>query len=109
MDRPKEKLYENRIANIQWAGAGSYNFENFIIGENIDGNPDFYINLIIGLAIKYLGEREIQKLFDAWAYNFRRDRYDLALVYILEDFAYKKEVRERPVLKSIRLAYAQKL
>lgn len=108
MDRPKEKLYENRIANIQWAGAGSYDFENFIIGENIDGNPDFYINLIIGLAIKYLGEREIQKLFDAWAYNFRRDRYDLALVYILEDFAYKKEVRERPVLKSLRLAYAQK-
>ncbi|WP_311492813.1 VWA domain-containing protein [uncultured Anaerococcus sp.] len=108
MDRTKEKLYENRISNIQWAGARDYSFDNFIIGENIDGNPDFYINLIIGLAIKYLGKNEIQKLFDAWAYNFRRDKYDLALLYILEDFAYKKEISQRPVLKSLRIAYAQK-
>lgn len=108
MDRTKEKLYENRISNIQWAGACNYDFENFIIGDNIDGNPDFYINLIIGLAIKYLGEKEIQNLFETWTYNLRRDRYDLALLYILEDFAYKKEVGQRPVLKSLRLAYAQK-
>lgn len=108
MDRTKEKLYENRISNIQWAGACNYDFENFIIGDNIDANPDFYINLIIGLAIKYLGEKEIQNLFETWTYNLRRDRYDLALLYILEDFAYKKEVGQRPVLKSLRLAYAQK-
>lgn len=108
MDRTKEKLYENRISNIQWAGACNYDFENFIIGDNIDGNPDFYINLIIGLAIKYLGEKEIQNLFETWTYNLRRDRYDLALLYILEDFAYKKEVSQRPVLKSLRLTYAKK-
>lgn len=108
MDRTKEKLYENRISNIQWAGACNYDFENFIIGDNIDGNPDFYINLIIGLAIKYLGEKEIQNLFETWTYNLRRDRYDLALLYILEDFAYKKEVSQRPVLKSLRITYAKK-
>lgn len=108
MDRTKEKLYENRISNIQWAGACNYDFENFIIGDNIDGNPDFYINLIIGLAIKYLGEKEIQNLFETWTYNLRRDVYDLALLYILEDFAYKKEVSQRPVLKSLRITYAKK-
>nr|WP_072537780.1 vWA domain-containing protein [Anaerococcus mediterraneensis] len=108
MTRNKDQINENRIYNIQWAGAESYDFDNFIIGENIDGNPDFYLNLIIGLSIKYLGQEEIQNLFDTWAYNPRRDRYDLALIFVLEDFAYKKEIEKRPVLKSLRKSYAQK-
>ena len=108
MTRKQEQINENRIYNLQWAGASNYDFDNFIIGENIDGNPDFYLNLIIGLAIKYLGDKEIQNLFDAWAYNPRRDKYDLALIYLLEDFAYNKEIDKRPVLESLRRTYAQK-
>ena len=108
MDKSQEKINENRIFNLQWAGASNYDFENFIIGENIDGNPDFYLNLIIGLAVKYLGDEPIKNLFDSWAYNIKRDKYDLALLYILEEFAYKKEVKNRPVLKSLRIAYAEK-
>lgn len=108
MNKYNEEINENRINNLQWAGAESYEFDNFIIGENIDGKPDFYLNLIIGLAIKYLGYKEIKKLFDSWAYNIKRDKYDLALIYIIEDFAYNKEVKKRPVLKSLRKSYAKK-
>lgn len=103
-----KNINENRIANIQWAGSNAYDWDNFLIGENIDGNPDFYINLIIGLAIKYLGHEEIKNIFDKWAYNLRRDKYDMALLFVLEDFAYNKEIKERPVLESLRKAYAQK-
>lgn len=108
MDKSQEKINENRIFNLQWAGASNYDFENFIIGENIDGNPDFYLNLIIGLAVKYLGDEPIKNLFDSWAYNIKRDKYDLAFLYILEEFAYQKEVKNRPVLKDLRKAYAEK-
>ena len=108
MNKYNEEINENRINNLQWAGAESYDFDNFIIGENIDGNPDFYLNLIIGLAIKFLGYKEIKKLFDSWAYNIKRDKYDLALIYIIEDFAYNKEVTKRPVLESLRKSYAEK-
>lgn len=108
MDKSQEKINENRIFNLQWAGASNYDFENFIIGENIDGNPDFYLNLIIGLAVKYLGDEPIKNLFDSWAYNIKRDKYDLAFLYILEEFTYKKEVKNRPVLKSLRKSYAEK-
>ena len=108
MDKSQEKINENRIFNLQWAGASDYDFENFIIGENIDGNPDFYLNLIIGLAVKYLGDEPIKNLFDSWAYNIKRDKYDLAFLYILEEFAYQKEVKNRPVLKDLRKAYAEK-
>lgn len=108
MNRTLDIINENRIYNLQWAGAENYDFDNFIIGENIDGKPDFYLNLIIGLSIKYLGQEEIQNLFDTWASNPRRDRYDLALIYILEDFTYNKEIEKRPVLKSLRKSYAKK-
>lgn len=108
MNRAKDKIYENRIYNLQWAGATSYDFDNFIIGKNIDGNPDFYLNLIIGLAVKYLGHREIENLINTWTDNHRRDKYDLGLIYILEDFAYNKELGKRPVLESLRKSYAEK-
>lgn len=108
MNKYNEEINENRINNLQWAGAESYDFDNFISGSNIDGNPDFYLNLIIGLAIKYLGYIEIKKLFDSWAYNIKRDKYDLAFIYIIEDFTYNKEVVIRPVLESLRKSYAKK-
>lgn len=108
MNKDKKKINKNRIANIQWAAASDYTWDNFLVGENIDGNPDFYTNLIIGLSIKYLGHDQIKNLFDIWAYNLRQDRYDMALLYILEDFAYKKEIKERPVLEDLRKAYAEK-
>ncbi len=108
MNRSQDKIYENRIFNLQWSGATSYDFDNFIIGKNIDGNPDFYLNLIIGLAVKYLGHREIENLINTWTDNPRRDKYDLGLIYILEDFAYNKELGKRPVLEYLRKSYAEK-
>lgn len=108
MNKDQDKIYENRIFNLQWAGATSYDFDNFIIGENIDGNPDFYLNLIIGIAVKYLGHREIEKLINSWTDNPRREKYDLGLIYMLEDFAYNKELGKRQVLESLRKSFAEK-
>ena len=108
MNKNQDKIYENRIFNLQWAGATSYDFDNFIIGENIDGNPDFYLNLIIGIAVKYLGHREIENLINSWTDNPRREKYDLGLIYMLEDFAYNKELCKRSVLESLRKSFAEK-
>lgn len=108
MDKNSNYINENQIANIQRAGACDYTWDNFLIGENIDGNPDFYTNLIIGLSVKYLGSEPLKNLFDKWAYNLRRDRYDMALLFLLEDFAYNKEIKNRPVLENLREDYAEK-
>lgn len=108
MDKNSNNINENQIANIQRAGACDYTWDNFLIGENIDGNPDFYTNLIIGLSVKYLGSEPLKNLFDKWAYNLRRDRYDMALLFLLEDFAYNKEIKNRPVLENLRKDYAEK-
>ncbi len=85
-----------------------YDSEPFITGEDLSGNPDFYINLILGLSAKYFGSDKLEKLFSNWEYNFYRNKFDMFAIFILEDFIYKREVDSRKVLKSLRKNYAQK-
>lgn len=85
-----------------------YDSEPFISGEDLSGNPDFYINLILGLSAKYFGSDKLEKLFSNWEYNFYRNKFDMFAIFILEDFIYKREVDSRKVLKSLRKNYAQK-
>lgn len=101
----KEK---NRIKNVIWDGSMNYDSEPFITGQDISGNPDFYINLIIGLSAKYFGSENLEVLFSNWQYNLNRDKFDLFAVYLLDDFVYKKELSSRRVLTSLRETYAKK-
>lgn len=108
MTNKNSRKEENRIKNIIWDGSMNYDSEPFITGEDISGNPDFYINLIIGLSEKYFGSDNLEKLFSYWQYNLHRDKFDLFTIFLLEDFVYKKEVESRKVLSSLRRAYAEK-
>ena len=85
-----------------------YETEPFISGEDLSGNPDFYINLILGLSAKNFGSDKLEKLFSNWEYNFYRNKFDMFAIFILEDFIYKRKVKSRKVLKSLRKNYAQK-
>ena len=108
MTNKNSRKEENRIKNIIWDGSMNYDSEPFITGEDISGNPDFYINLIIGLSEKYFGGDNLEKLFSNWQYNLHRDKFDMFAIFLLEDFVYKKEVESRKVLSSLRRAYAEK-
>lgn len=108
MTNKNSKFQENRIKNVIWDGSMDYETEPFISGEDLSGNPDFYINLILGLSAKYFGSDKLEKLFSNWEYNFYRNKFDMFAIFILEDFIYKREVRSRKVLKSLRKNYAQK-
>ena len=101
----KEK---NRIKNIIWDGSMDYDKEPFITGEDISGNPDFYLNLIIGLSAKYFGSENLEKIFNNWQYNLYRDKFDLFAIFLLEDLVYEKEVMSRQVLTPLRKLYAEK-
>lgn len=107
MTNKNSKFQENRIKNVIWDGSMDYETEPFISGEDLSGNPDFYINLILGLSAKNFGSDKLEKLFSNWEYNFYRNKFDMFAIFILEDFIYKREVRSRKVLKSLRKNYAQ--
>ena len=85
-----------------------YLSEPFITGEDISGNPDFYLNLIIGLSAKYFGSENLEKIFNNWQYNLHRDKFDLFAIFLLEDLVYEKEVKSRKVLTALRKIYAEK-
>lgn len=108
MKNKNSRKEENRIKNIIWDGSMDYDNEPFITGEDISGNPDFYLNLIIGLSAKYFGSENLEKLFEIWEYNLNRDKFDLFAIFLLEDFVYEKEVKSREVLTSLRKIYAKK-
>lgn len=108
MTNKNSRKEENRIKNIIWDGSMDYLSEPFITGEDISGNPDFYLNLIIGLSAKYFGSENLEKIFNNWQYNLHRDKFDLFSIFLLEDLVYEKEVKSRKVLTSLRKIYAEK-
>ena len=108
MTNKNSRKEENRIKNIIWDGSMDYDKEPFITGEDISGNPDFYLNLIIGLSAKYFGSENLEKIFNNWQYNLYRDKFDLFAIFLLEDLVYEKEVKSRQVLTPLRKFYAEK-
>lgn len=108
MTNKNSRKEENRIKNIIWDGSMDYAKEPFITGEDISGNPDFYLNLIIGLSAKYFGSDNLEKIFNNWQYNLHRDKFDLFAIFLLEDLVYEKEVGSRQVLTPLRKLYAEK-
>lgn len=108
MTNKNSRKEENRIKNIIWDGSMDYDKEPFITGEDISGNPDFYLNLIIGLSAKYFGSENLEKIFNNWQYNLYRDKFDLFAIFLLEDLVYEKEVQSRQVLTCLRKLYAEK-
>lgn len=108
MTNKNSRKEENRIKNIIWDGSMDYTSDPFITGEDISGNPDFYLNLIIGLSAKYFGSENLEKIFNKWQYNLYKDKFDLFAIFLLEDLVYEKEVQSRQVLTPLRKLYAEK-
>ena len=71
-----------------------------------DGQPDLYMNCVIGLVHKWFGEDLSKKLFASWAGDAHQAMYDDLAWLALENAVYEKELPERPVLAELRQAHA---
>lgn len=71
-----------------------------------DGQPDLYMNCVIGLVHKWFGEDLPQKLFTSWAGDAHQAMYDDLAWLALENAVYEKELPERPALAGLRQAHA---
>ena len=99
---------QRRAANQIWGAAGHYDFEPmFLAIHSQENRPDFYMNLVIGLAYKYFGEKTLTELFVRWQGDSRQQMLDdLAWLYI-EQIVYKLEIPIRPALEEVRMDYAE--
>ena len=99
---------QRRAANQIWGAAGHYDFEPmFLAIHSQENRPDFYMNLVIGLAYKYFGEKTLTELFVRWQGDSRQQMLDdLAWLYI-EPIVYKLEIPIRPALEDVWMDYAE--
>lgn len=93
--------------NIIWTAAGEYGFEPAFMAFARDGMPDLYMNSVIGYVRKWYDGAVMQELFDAAASSVMRETLDGVLWIGLENCAFEREVRERPVLSELRRSCAR--
>ena len=97
-----------RALNIIWTAAGEYGFEPAFMAFTQDGQPDLYMDSIIGYVRKWYDRETMQELFDTTGSSLMRETFDGILWIGLENCAFEREVRERPVLSELRHACAEK-
>ena len=94
-----------RAENLIWTAAGSYDFSPDFCSFNEDGSADVYMNIVIGLEHKWLGERTDRLLNEA-AESRRAAILTDTLWLGIESYVYAKEVAVRPVLAELRRKHA---
>ena len=97
---------QRRAINQVWTACGDYKFEPQFLAMQSDGQPDFYMNCVIGLVHKWFGDELPKQLFAAWAGDARQAVYDDLAWLALENAAYEKELPKRPALAALRQAHA---
>ena len=63
---------QRRAINLVWTACGDYRFEPQFLAMQSDGQPDFYMNCIIGLVHKWFGDAMPKRLFARWAGDVRQ-------------------------------------
>ena len=97
---------ERRLYNLVWTASNKYDYEPGFVGLDLNGRPDFYMTLIIGLSYKYFGKDKIDDLFNCWSAAFRRDDLDLLTWIYFEGLAFSMENASRSNLSNLRKEFA---
>lgn len=95
METDSYSANQRRAINLVWTACGDYQFEPQFLALKADGTPDFYMNCVIGLVRKWLGDEMPRRLFALWADDTRRSAFDDLAWLALENAVYEKELPVR--------------
>ncbi|MDO5027291.1 MAG: hypothetical protein Q4E50_05630 [Tissierellia bacterium] len=98
---------EKRIFNIIWNASADYDFRPLFVGMDIGGDPDFYMNIIIGLAYKIFPKEGLDELFETWKDRPNRGVLDSLTWLVLEQIVFKLERDDRLILANLRQDFAR--
>ena len=107
METSSYSAQQRRAINLVWTASGDYQFEPQFLALKSNGEPDFYMNCVIGLVHKWFGDKMPKRLFAYWAGDARQNVFDELCWLALENAAYEKELPERPVLADLRRKHAE--
>ena len=100
---------QKRALNIVWAAAGQYGIWPDFLAFCQNGEPDIYLNSIVGLVYRHYDSEMLMR--------YIREQLDKSLFAELftelfwlglENAAYEKEISCRPVLKDLRYRHAKR-
>lgn len=95
-----------RAENLVWTAAGDYAFTPDFLSFTDDGSADLYMNLVIGLAHKWLG-RPTEDLLEEVSESRRAAILSDTLWLGIESYVYARELPSRPALAALRVEHAE--
>lgn len=95
-----------RAENLVWTAAGDYAFTPDFLSFTDDGSADLYMNLVIGLAHKWLG-RPTEALLEEVSRSRRAAILSDTLWLGIEFYVYARELPSRPALETLRAQHAE--
>ena len=107
METASYSAQQRRAINLVWTASGDYQFEPQFLALQSNGEPDFYMNCVIGLVHKWFGDETQKRLFAHWTGDVRQSTFDDLAWLALENAVYEKELPERPVLEALRYTHAE--
>ena len=95
-----------RAENLVWTAAGDYAFTPDFLSFTETGRADLYMNLVIGLAHKWLG-RPTEALLEEVSRSRRAAILSDTLWLGIESYVYAREIPTRPALEALRAQHAE--
>lgn len=95
-----------RAENLVWTAAGDYAFTPDFLSFTEDGRADLYMNLVIGLAHKWLGG-PTEALLEEVSQSRRSAILSDTLWLGIESYVYARERPSRPALEALRAQHAE--
>ncbi len=100
---------QRRAKNIIWSAAEDYQVESEFLSFDHQGQANFFLNMVIGLAHKWLDWEQLSAFFGRLEGTALESTYDGLLWLALEQVVYEKELPQRPVLEELRLEHSRNM
>ncbi len=107
-EKTSRSARRRRALNIIWTSAGAYGFQPEFMAFRKDGEPDLYLNSIVGFVHRHYDTEKlasyVHRVLDS---SLLRELFTDLLWLGLEQAAYERELPGRFVLKELREAHAR--
>ncbi len=98
---------KKRAANLIWNSAHDYTIETGFRVYDFDGKADVYWNSIVGAVHLHYDWEKLLAFYNTFHEKIDQSVYESLFWLALENAAYERESKVRPVLPSLRRAYAE--
>ena len=105
----RQELQNRRAVNQIWNGAGRYDVQPEQAAFDEDGDPELYLNTVMGLARRDYDFARFQPMLHAFQQQPQGGLYSDIFWLGLEHAVYEKESPRRPALESLRQQHARRL